>query len=121
VRRLAALFRVGHLVGTAALTFVLLFVGIFGHAEITRPGSGWHADVDAWQWDAILVLGLAGGVSGVVFFATRLVPALAAQAVLVGAGVGLVLDAEVVSRIQLALGLLATIGAGAVLVFARHR
>jgi hypothetical protein len=122
MRALAAvLLGLGYLIGTAALTFVLIISSVFGHDETSADGSQWYDDVDAWQWDALFVLGLTGALAALIVVATRLTVALVAQAVLFGVGVALVVDAEVVNREQLVLGWFGTLAAGAALVYWRRR
>lgn len=110
---LRGLLAIGYLVSTVALAFVLSFSGIYGHEEVDGSGPEWHGDVDAWQWDAILFVGFAGLIVGLLALMRRSLAALALHAVLTGAGVALVLQADVVSREQLALGWLATFAVGA--------
>jgi MFS family permease len=111
----------GYLIGTVALAFVLLFSGVYGHEEVAGDGSGWHQDVDAWQWDAILVLGLLGSLAGFIALALRAAAAVSVHGALTGLGVGLVLHASVVNRAQLVFGWLATFASGAALVYLRSR
>jgi hypothetical protein len=117
---LRGLLAIGYLVGTVALAFVLSFSGIYGHEEIDGSGSAWYGDVDAWQWDAILFVGFAGLIVGLLAFVRRSLAALTLQAVLTGAGVAFVLQADVVSREQLVLGWLATFATGAGFMRARR-
>lgn len=117
---LRGLLAIGYLVGTVALAFVLWFSGIYGHEEVDGSGSAWYGDVDAWQWDAILFVGFAGLIVGLLAFVRRSLAALALQAVLTGAGVAFVLQADVVSREQLVLGWLATFATGAGFMRARR-
>lgn len=124
MRAFRVLLALGYLAGTAALSFVLWFSGIYGYEEVGGAavrGSAWYRDVDAWQWDAIFVLGLASPFVGLFALARRSLGALVLHALLSGAGVALVLQAGAVNRGQLALGWLATFAAGAGFIKTRRQ
>lgn len=114
------LLRIVHVAGTAGIGLVLWFSGVYGHEEVTGSQDGWPKDVDAWQWDGLLVLAVVSVGAGAVFAIRPTAVALALHAAVSGAGVVLVVDAGVVSAEQLVLGWLATVSAGAGLVAQRR-
>jgi hypothetical protein len=130
VRALAALLTLGYLVGTVLLGLGAAVSGEFAcsHVECASE-SPWYDNADAWQWDAMIVLGLASVPVGFVALATtvsarRVAPAAALvslHSLVIGAAIGLMLTASVVNRAQLALGFAATVGAGGALIYVRRR
>jgi hypothetical protein len=130
MRVLAALLVLGYVVGTVLLGIAAAVGGEFACSEIECSSeSPWYDDADAWQWDAMIVLGLASVPVGFAALAAAvtarraLVPSLllGLHASAIGAAVVLMLVASVVNRAQLTLGWLATIGAGAAFIYVRRR
>ncbi len=130
MRVLAGLLAVGYLVGTVLLGVIAALSGEFACSELECSSEApWFDDVDAWQWDAMIVLGLASIPVGFAALAAAFVARrasvpvvlLALHASVIGSAVAFMLVASVVSRAQLALGLLATIGADGGLIYIRSR
>jgi hypothetical protein len=130
MRVLVALLVVGYLVGTVLLGLAAALSGEFACSQVEcSKESPWYDDAEAWQWDAMIVLGLASVPVGFLALAAAVVArrasvpvlVLASHASVIGMAVVLMLAASVVNRAQLTLGLLATIGAGAALIYVRRR
>ena len=130
MRALAAFLVVGYLAGTILLGLVAALSGEFACSQIECASEApWYDNADAWQWDAMIVLGLASVPVGLTALAItvsirRAAPAAALvslHALVIGAAVGLMLAASVGNRFQLALSFAATAGAGAALIYVRRR
>jgi hypothetical protein len=130
MRLLAALLVMGYLVGTVLLGIAAALSGEFACSQLEcARESPWYEDADAWQWDAMILFGLASVPIGfatlasavtarTAWFATVL---LALHSSVVGVAVALMLVANVVHRGQLTMGWLATVGAGTALIYVRRR
>jgi hypothetical protein len=130
MRLLAALLVIGYLVGTVLLGVAAALSGEFACSQLECASeSPWHDNADAWQWNAMIVLGLASLPVGFAALATAvtarraLLPSLlvALHASVIGLAVTLMLVASVVNRAQLTMGWLATVGAGAALMYVRRK
>jgi hypothetical protein len=130
MRVLAGLLVVGYLVGTVLLGIAAVLSGEFACSEVECSSEApWYDDAGAWQWDAMIVLGLASVPAGFAALAASVVARRASIPVVllalhvsaIGMAVALMLFASVVNRAQLTLGLLATVGAGAALIYIRRR
>ena len=130
MRSLAALLVMGYLLGTVLLGVAAALSGEFActQVECSRQ-SPWYEDAGAWQWDAMIVFGLASVPIGFAALATAVTarPAslptvlLALYASVIGVAVALMLVASVGNRAQLTAAWLATVGAGAALIYVRRR
>jgi hypothetical protein len=130
MRGLVALLVLGYLVGTVLLGVAAAVSGEFACSQVEcSRESPWYDDADAWQWDAMIVLGLAsvpvgfGALAAAVTARRALAPALllALHASAIGMAVALMLVASVVNRAQLTLAWLGTVGAGTALIYIRRR
>ena len=130
MRLLAALLVMGYLVGTVLLGVAAALGGEFACSEVEcSRESPWFEDAGAWQWDAMIVFGLASVPVGFASLAAAVTarPAwlptvlLALHASVISVAVALMLMASVVNRAQLTMGWLATVGAGAALIYVRRR
>ena len=129
MRLLAALLVVAYLVATVVLGAGAALSGEFACSEVECSGdSPWYEDAGAWQWDAMIVFGIASVPIGFATLAAAVTarPAslptvlLALHASVIGLAVALMLVASVGNRAQLALGWLATVGTGAALIYLRR-
>jgi hypothetical protein len=130
MRSLAALLVMGYLVGTVLLGVAAALSGEFACSQIEcSRESPWYEDAGAWQWDAMIVFGLVSLPIGFATLATAVTARgaslptvlLALHATVIGGAVALMLVAGVVNQAQLTVGWLATIGAGAALIYVRRR
>ena len=130
MRLLAALLVMGYLVGTVLLGVGAALSGEFACSQVEcSRESPWYEDAGAWQWDAMIVFGLASLPIGFATLATAVTARaaslptvlLALHASIIGVAVALMLVASVANRAQLTVGWLATVGAGTALIYVRRR
>ena len=130
MRLLAALLVTGYLIGTVVLGVGAALSGEFACSEVEcSRESPWYEDAGAWQWDAMIVSGIASVPMGFATLAAAVTarPAwlptvlLALHASVIGLATVLMLVASVVNRAQLTMGWLALVGAGAALIYVRRR
>lgn len=130
MRLLAALLVMGYLVGTLLLGVGAALSGEFACSEVEcARESPWYDNADAWQWDAMIVLGIASVPLGFAALAAAVTARSASlptvflglHAFVIVFAVALMLAASVVNRAQLTIGWLATIAAGAALIYVRRR
>ena len=130
MRFLSALLIMGYLVGTVLLGVGAALGGEFACSQVEcSRGSPWYEDAGAWQWDAMIVFGVASLPIGFATLATAVTARraslatvlLAAHASVIGVAIALMLVASVVNRAQLTMGWLATVGAGAALIYVPRR
>jgi hypothetical protein len=130
MRLLAALLVMGYLVGTVLLGVGAALGGEFACSQVEcSRESPWYEDAGAWQWDAMIVFGVASLPIGFATLATAVTARraslptvlLALHACVIGVAIALMLVASVGNRAQLTMGWLATVGAGTSLIYVRRR